>query len=49
MEGGLMEGTISARPLDYFGLLVGASVVALFSAVLTALCIKYEQRWLAWF
>jgi hypothetical protein len=23
--------------------------VALLSGVLTALCIKYEQRWLAWF
>jgi hypothetical protein len=49
MEGGLMEGAITARTLDYFALLVGASVVALLSGVLTALCIKYEQRWLAWF
>jgi hypothetical protein len=44
-----MEGTISARTLDYLGLLVAASIVALLSAVLTAICIKYEQRWLAWF
>jgi hypothetical protein len=49
VEGGLMEGTISARTLDYLGLLVAASVVALLSAGVTALCIKYEQRWLAWF
>ena len=28
-----MEGSITARPLDYFGLLVAASIVALVSAV----------------
>jgi hypothetical protein len=33
VEGCLMEGGITARPLDYFALLVGASIVALFSAV----------------
>jgi len=44
-----MVGSITARPLDYFGLLVAASVFALASAVVTALCIKYEERWLAWF
>ena len=44
-----MEGAISARTLDYLGLLVAASIVALFSALVTAICIKYEQRWLAWF
>jgi hypothetical protein len=49
VEGGLMEGTITARPLDYFGLLVAASIVALFSAVVATLCIKFEERGLAWF
>jgi hypothetical protein len=44
-----MEGTITARPLDYFGLLVAASIVALFSAVVATLCIKFEERGLAWF
>jgi hypothetical protein len=44
-----MEGGITARPLDYFGLLVGASVLALFSALVAALCIKFEERGLAWF
>ena len=43
-----MEGSISARTLDYFGLLVAASVFALVSAGVTAICIKYEERWLAW-
>lgn len=45
----MMEGTITVRTLDYFGLLVAMSVFALISAVVTALCIKYEERWLAWF
>jgi hypothetical protein len=44
-----MEGGITARPLDYFGLLLGASVVALCSGVVATLCVKYELRWLAWF
>jgi hypothetical protein len=44
-----MEGTITARPQDYFALLVGASIVALFSAGVTAICIKQEERGLAWF
>ena len=44
-----MEGSITARPLDYFVLLVGASVVALFSAVVATLCVKFEERGLAWF
>ena len=44
-----MEGSITARPQDYFALLVGASVVALLSGVLTALCIKFEERGAAWF
>jgi hypothetical protein len=37
-----MEGTITARTLDYFGLLVAASLVALCSGVLETLCVKYE-------
>jgi len=48
MEGCLMEGSTIARPLDYFGLLVAASVGALLSGVVTAICIKYEERGLAW-
>jgi ABC-type proline/glycine betaine transport system permease subunit len=48
MEGGVMEGSITARTLDHFGWLVAASVFALVSAVVTAICIKYEERWLAW-
>jgi hypothetical protein len=48
MEGGLMQGSITARTLDYFGLLVASSVFALLSAVVTAICGKYEARGLAW-
>jgi hypothetical protein len=44
-----MEGSITERPLDYFGLLVGASVVALFSGVVATLCVTFEERGLAWF
>jgi hypothetical protein len=44
-----MKGGITARPQDYFALLVGASIVALFSAFVTALCIKFEERGAAWF
>ena len=44
-----MEGTITARALDYFGLLVAAGIVALAGAGVTAICIKYEERGLAWF
>jgi hypothetical protein len=43
-----MEGSSTARTLDYFALLVGASIVALCSGVLATLCIKYELRGLAW-
>ena len=39
---------ITARTPDYFVLLVTASVGALLSAVVTAICIKYEERGLAW-
>jgi hypothetical protein len=42
------SGGITARTLDYFGWLVAASVGALVSAVVTAICIKYEERGLAW-
>jgi hypothetical protein len=48
VEGGLMVGTITARTPEYFGWLVAASVGALLSAVVTAICVKYEDRWLAW-
>ena len=34
--------------MDYFGLLVVASVWALLSGGVTALCVKYEERGLAW-
>ena len=44
-----MVGSITARTFDYFALLVGANVMALFSAAVTALCVKYEERGLAWF
>jgi hypothetical protein len=44
-----MVGSITARSLDYFGLLVGASIVALCSGVLATLCVKHELRGLAWF
>jgi hypothetical protein len=44
-----MVGSIAARTQDYFGWLVASSVSALLSAVLTAICVKYEDRWLAWF
>jgi hypothetical protein len=43
-----MEGGITARTLDYFGWLVAVSLGALLSAVVTAICIKYEERGLAW-
>ena len=43
-----MEGSITARTLDYFGWLVASSVFALLSAVVTAICVKYEARRLAW-
>jgi hypothetical protein len=41
-------GITAARTLDYFGWLVVASVAALCSAVVTAICVKYEERVLAW-
>jgi len=44
-----MGGGMTGRTLDYFGLLLAASVFGLISAVVTALCIKYEERWLAYF
>ena len=42
------SGGITAGTLDYFGWLVAASVGALLSAVVTAICVKYQDRWLAW-
>jgi hypothetical protein len=45
----MMAGGITARPLDYFGLLVAARKVALFSAGVTAICARFEERVLAWF
>jgi hypothetical protein len=44
-----MDSGITARPQDYFALLVGASIVALFSAFVATLCIKFEERGAAWF
>jgi hypothetical protein len=49
MEGCLMEGGITARPLDYFALLVGAGIVALFSGIVATFSVKFEERGLAWF
>ena len=40
----MMEGTITARTLDYFGLLVEASAWTLLSALVTEICVKYKQR-----
>jgi hypothetical protein len=45
----MMAGGITARTLDYFGWLVAASIVALCSGVVTAICIRFEARGLAWF
>jgi hypothetical protein len=42
-------GRFATRTLDYFSLLVAAGVMALCSAVVTAICIKFEERGLAWF
>jgi hypothetical protein len=42
------SGVITERTLDYFGWLMASSVFALLSAVVTAICIKYEERGLAW-
>jgi hypothetical protein len=44
----MVVGIITARTLDYFGLLLAASVFALISAGVTAICVKYEERLLAW-
>jgi hypothetical protein len=45
----MKSSIITARTFDYFGLLVAASIVALFSGVLATLCVKHELRGLAWF
>ena len=39
-----MVGSITARTFDYFALLVTASIMALFSALVATLCIKFEER-----
>jgi hypothetical protein len=44
-----MVGGSTARTLDYFGVLVAASIVAVCSGVLATLCVKHELRRLAWF
>jgi hypothetical protein len=44
-----MGSAISARTLDYFALLVGASIIAFCSALVTAICVRFEERALAWF
>jgi len=44
-----MEGDITARTLDYPWLLVDASAWTLVSAIVTAICVKFEQRWPARF
>ena len=44
-----MGGSITARTLDYFALFVAASIMALFSALVIALCVKFEERGLGWF
>jgi hypothetical protein len=50
VEGCLMVGSITPHPLDfYFGWLEAASVWALVSAGVTAICLKYELRGHAWF
>ena len=43
-----MVGGCAARTLDYIWWLVVSSVFALVSAAVTAICIKYEARGLAW-
>jgi len=40
---------MTARTLDYLWLLVDASAWALFSAVVTDMCVKFEQGEQAWF
>jgi hypothetical protein len=44
-----MVGGITARPPDYFGWLVAAIIVALFSGVVATICVSFEERGLAWF
>jgi hypothetical protein len=40
----MMAGTITVRTQDYLGFLVAASVVAQFSGLVTAICVKFEER-----
>jgi len=44
----MMVGIITVRTLDYFELLVAASIVALCSGVFATLCVKYQVRRQAW-
>jgi hypothetical protein len=44
-----MVGSVNARTQEYFALLVGAGIMALFSALVATLCIKFEERGAAWF
>jgi lipid-A-disaccharide synthase-like uncharacterized protein len=44
-----MMGGITARTLDYLWLLVEASAWTLVSAIVMAICVKFEQRALARF
>ena len=46
MVGG--SGIITERTLEYFGWLMVASIAALCSAAVTAICVEYEERGLAW-
>jgi hypothetical protein len=43
-----VKSGMTARTLDYLWLLVDASAWALFSALVTDICVKYEERVLAW-
>jgi hypothetical protein len=44
-----VEGGMTARTHDYLWLLVDASAWALFSALVTAICVKFKQGGQAWF
>jgi hypothetical protein len=44
-----MVGSVNARTQEYFAMLVGAGIVALFSAIVATLSIKFEERGAAWF
>ena len=46
MVGG--SGIITERTLEYFGWLMVASIGALCSAAVTAICVEHKARGLAW-